>query len=151
MIFLENKSLWKNTVSLPSFETLTNDGETDVLIIGGGITGILCAYELSKRNKNYILVEKDKIASKTTGNTTAFITAFQETLYQDLIKEKGINKAKEYLDLNLEAIEYYEKLAKKFDFDFKLFDLSEDYLPNTNEKQTNLALAKMNYREKLGS
>lgn len=149
VIFLENKSLWKNTVSLPSFETLTNDGETDVLIIGGGITGILCAYELSKRNKNYILVEKDKIVSKTTGNTTAFITAFQETLYQDLIKEKGINKAKEYLDLNLEAIEYYEKLAKKFDFDFKLCDATlyshknEDIIKN--EKK---ALEQLGYKAK---
>lgn len=118
-MLMENKSFWENTVTLPSFDSLIDDEKTDILIIGGGITGIICAYELSKRNKKYILVEQGKIAAKTTGNTTAFITAFQETLYQDLIKDKGIKKAKEYLDLNLEAIEYYKSLSKEYDIDFK--------------------------------
>lgn len=34
-------SVWVESVSLPHFEKLEGDAVTDVLIIGGGITGIL--------------------------------------------------------------------------------------------------------------
>lgn len=37
-------SLWTETASLPRFEQLKKDIRTDVLIIGGGMAGILCAY-----------------------------------------------------------------------------------------------------------
>lgn len=116
---MKNISIWQDLEEMPSFSKLTSDYETDVLIIGGGIAGILCGYELSKRNIRYLIVEKDQIASKTTSNTTAFITAFHETLYQDLINDKGISKAKEYLELNLKAINDYYQLSKEYDIDYQ--------------------------------
>ena len=39
-------SIWSDSVEFPSFEQLKKDIKTDVLIIGGGITGILCAHIL---------------------------------------------------------------------------------------------------------
>ena len=39
-------SVWTENIVLPHFETIEGDVETEVLIIGGGITGILCAYFL---------------------------------------------------------------------------------------------------------
>ena len=41
-------SIWSETVELPEFETLRGDRKTDVLIIGGGMAGILCAYMLQQ-------------------------------------------------------------------------------------------------------
>lgn len=41
-------SLWTKTVQMPHFEALGADIKTDVLIIGGGMAGILCAYQLSR-------------------------------------------------------------------------------------------------------
>ena len=38
------ESVWSHNTNLPSFESLKEDKKTDVLIIGGGIAGILCAY-----------------------------------------------------------------------------------------------------------
>ena len=38
------ESIWKKTAELPEFHTLTKDIRTKVLIIGGGMAGILCAY-----------------------------------------------------------------------------------------------------------
>ena len=38
------KSLWSKTVIMPDFPKLKGDVKTDVLIIGGGMAGILCAY-----------------------------------------------------------------------------------------------------------
>ena len=41
-------SIWKKTVELPHFAPLEQNIKTDVLIIGGGITGLLCAHFLQK-------------------------------------------------------------------------------------------------------
>lgn len=116
---MKSKTIWEDQIEIKEYPSLNQDISTDVLIIGGGITGILCAYELSKRKISCVLVEKNRIGMGTTKNTTAFITAQHETLYQDLIKKHGIKKAKEYLDLNLKAVKRYQDLAKEYEFDFE--------------------------------
>lgn len=117
---MKEKSIWltNNENNNITFPPLTSDISTKVLIIGGGITGILCAYELKKRNIDYILVEKEKIGLKTSKDTTAFVTLHHETLYQDLIKDKGLQIAKQYLELNIKALERYKVLSQKYDFDY---------------------------------
>ena len=51
------KSVWTKETNIKAFPKLRHDIKTDVLIIGGGITGILTAFLLSERNIDYILVE----------------------------------------------------------------------------------------------
>ncbi len=116
---MENKSIWEDTVSHNSFPKLENDISTDVLVVGGGITGILCAHELKIRGYNVLVVEQDKIARGITKNTTAFITVHHETLYQDVAKKYGLGYAYDYLNLNLMAISEFKKLSYKYDFDYK--------------------------------
>jgi glycerol-3-phosphate dehydrogenase len=69
-----NKTTWSGYIE-KSFPKLDKDMECDVLVIGGGICGILCAYYLSKSGKKVALLEMDKIASKKSLKTTATITA----------------------------------------------------------------------------
>lgn len=94
------KSIWQNTTSLPHFEPLKKDIRTDVPIIGGGIAGILTAYFLHQSGVKYILVEKCRICSGTTQNTTAKIT-FQHGLnYHKILKSNGLEAAQKYLLAN---------------------------------------------------
>lgn len=58
---------------------------TEVCIIGGGITGITTAYYLAKEGRKVILLEKDEMCSKTSGNTTAKITSQHGLFYKYLI------------------------------------------------------------------
>ena len=37
---MKNYSIWKENVELPSFKKLNENKDVDVLIIGGGMTGI---------------------------------------------------------------------------------------------------------------
>ena len=67
-------SLWKQTVRLPQFPTLETDAETDVLIIGGGMAGLLCAYRLKQAGVRCLLAEAQRICGGVTGCTTAKIT-----------------------------------------------------------------------------
>ena len=67
------ESLWQKTAELPRFGALNQDLKTDVLIIGGGIAGLLCAYSLKQANVNCVLVEARRICGGITKNTTTKI------------------------------------------------------------------------------
>jgi len=111
-------SLWSETVTFPSYEALNKNMKTDVLIIGGGITGILTAHYLQQAGVNYILVEADTICSGITKNTTAKITSQHGLIYHKIAKKYGIDAAGLYLEANEASLWEYRKLAKEFLCDF---------------------------------
>ena len=76
-----NKSFWLDTEKRKEYESLNENLECDVCIIGGGMAGISCSYYLSKNGFNTVVLERDKIASKTTGHTTAKITSQHDLFY----------------------------------------------------------------------
>ena len=112
-------SVWTESVSMPRFEALEGEVKTDVLIIGGGITGILCAWFLEKNGVNYLLAEGRTICSGVTKNTTAKITAQHGLIYADLLQKAGPERAKMYLDANQRALEEYFSLCRDIDCDFE--------------------------------
>lgn len=144
-----NKPIWEDTVELKDFPSLDQDLKTDILVIGGGICGILTAYKLKNEGYNVVVVEANKIGDKITKRTTAFVSAFHDTLYQDLVKDLGFKKAKKYLKANLEAVKDFERLAKIYDFDYEkvssCFYSKNDLELVNKEKET---LEKMNYQAK---
>ncbi|MBQ8208465.1 MAG: FAD-dependent oxidoreductase [Clostridia bacterium] len=113
------KSFWSDSAALPSFPKLEGEIKTDVLIIGGGICGLLCAYCLDRAGIDYVLVEGDRIASGITKNTTAKITAQHGLIYAKLLRDMDGEKAKMYLAANLKAVDEYEKLCRSIECDFK--------------------------------
>lgn len=113
-------SVWTDTIDMPHFDALEGEIKTDVLIIGGGITGLLCAYFLQQRGVNYLLAEGRTICSGVTKNTTAKITSQHGLLYNELLKKLGLERAKMYLDANEQAIAQYLSLCKETDCDFEV-------------------------------
>ncbi|MDE6748349.1 MAG: FAD-dependent oxidoreductase [Lachnospiraceae bacterium] len=113
------ESVWQKTVTMPKFERLQGDVSTDVLIIGGGITGILCAYFLQERGIDCLLLEGNEICQGVTGKTTAKITAQHGLVYAKLIKRAGLEKARLYLEANQKAVLKYAELAKRIPCDFE--------------------------------
>ncbi len=105
------KSIWKKEISKPTFEQLRGNVKTDVLIIGGGMCGILCAYMLKQAGVDCILVEADKICSGVTGNTTAKITFQHGLIYNKIADKYGLEVAKKYLYSQKDAMEKLKELA----------------------------------------
>lgn len=112
-------SLWKQTWAQPNFPPLGGDRTTDVLIIGGGMAGILCAHRLHSAGVPYLLVEADTICSGITKNTTAKLTSQHGLIYHKLISKFGIQQAKQYLSANHAALETYRQLCRNIDCDFE--------------------------------
>ena len=112
-------SIWTEDVRLPQFPALMEDKKTDVLIIGGGMAGILCAYFLQKAGVDYILVEGNRICSGITQNTTAKITSQHGLIYHKLLKSLGTEGTQKYLDINQAALARYAELCSNIDCDFE--------------------------------
>ena len=55
------------------FNYLTEDIETDICVIGGGVTGAIVAYYLSKSNIPAVILEKKRIAHLSTSVTTSLL------------------------------------------------------------------------------
>ena len=64
-------SLWRETVKLPRFEPLEGDFTTDVLVIGGGLAGLLCADQLTRAGVDCALVVAERLCGGATQNTTS--------------------------------------------------------------------------------
>lgn len=117
------ESIWSD-VKLEKRAPLNKNVKTDVAVIGAGMAGILIAYNLEKNGKNVIVLEADRIGQGMTLNTTAKITSQHNIIYQDLIENFGMEKAREYARYNERAIDEYERIVEELeiDCDFKRED-----------------------------
>ena len=62
-------SVWAETARIPAFPPLEGDTRTDVLIVGGGMAGLLCAYLLKRAGVDCLLVEAGRICGGISRNT----------------------------------------------------------------------------------
>lgn len=115
-------SVWSEESDFKKFPQLKNDIKTSVAVIGGGITGLLCAYMLKQKGVDCVVLEADKICKGVTQNTTAKITSQHGLIYDKLIKNFGIEKAKMYLDANENALKKYAELCKNISCEFERKD-----------------------------
>lgn len=107
---------------MPEIEKLGGDYKTDVLIVGGGMAGLMCARLLTYAGVECAVVEKGRICGGVTKNTTAKITAQHGAIYSKLIKTLGREKAQMYLKANLEAVEGIADMCKNIDCNFERKD-----------------------------
>ncbi|MCM1315266.1 MAG: FAD-dependent oxidoreductase [Alistipes senegalensis] len=127
------ESVWNANTKLPEFPESEKDIKTDVLIIGGGIAGILTAYFLHQNGVKYILVEKDRICSGTTRNTTAKIT-FQHGLnYQKILRSSSVETAQKYLNANKTAFDKYTEMCRNIECDYETKD---NYVYSIDDRRT---------------
>ena len=126
-------SIWTQTSRRLAFEALNGVKSTDVLIIGGGIAGILCAYQLKRAGVDCILVEADEICGGITQNTTAKITLGHGLVYDKMLCRFGEEKTKLYAEAQKNAIREYTHLSKSVDCDFEAKD-SYVYSLNNRKK-----------------
>ncbi len=116
------ESLWRKTARLPHFAPLEGDAETEVLIVGGGLTGVLCAYFLERAGVDYLLLEAAELCGGITQNTTAKITSQHGLLYDRLIRTAGLEAARAYLEANQAALAQYRVLCRGIDCAFQAQD-----------------------------
>ena len=122
-------------------ESITNNIEDlsdtvfDVMIIGGGITGITTALLLQQQGKKCIILEGHNIGFGTTGGTTAHINTFFDSTYPEIESAFSAEATKLVADAGKQAIEMIRAMVTNHQIDCDL-ENKTGYLFSQDEKQT---------------
>ena len=115
------------------FPKLNESITCDILIVGGGLTGLSLAYYLKDENTSTILIEQGKLASSTTRRSTAKLTYFQQDILSKIVKARNKSDAYLYYKAQKEAISRVTDIIKKEDISCHL-EKSPSYLYVREEK-----------------
>lgn len=118
---MNTKPYWSDTETLPKFESLSHDAQVDVVIIGGGLTGITTAHLLKEAGAKVALLERDRCGAADTGHTTAHLTYVTDERLHRLVKLFGREGAKAFWEAGASAIDEISGIVRrnKIDCDFK--------------------------------
>ncbi len=114
------KSIWQKDMGQINLDKLKDKMSTDVLIIGGGITGLSTAYNFINKKYNVILLEADKFFTGTTCKSTGKLTYLQDLKYQDIYNVYDFETAKLYYEAQKDGIRIAKRIIndENIDCDF---------------------------------
>jgi len=95
-------SYWLDSPYTPR-AALPGDVETDVVIVGGGITGISAAYHCTRKGMKVVLVEKDLLAHGPAGKNSGMVVEGLEADFMYAAEKLGMDTAKEMWMRTIEA------------------------------------------------
>lgn len=104
MVIILEKLLWKQGVKKKNYPSLDEDLSLDILIIGGGMAGISCAYFLENRDLSVAVVDASEFFHGVTMRTTGKLTYLQGDIYSNIQKTYNDRTALSYLASQKEAI-----------------------------------------------
>mgnify|MGYP003515758507 CR=1 FL=1 len=76
---VDTSPYWLESAPLPRFPKLDRDAGADVVIVGGGITGLTAAYLLATAGKSVVVLERGRCAQIDSGHTSAHLTMVTDT------------------------------------------------------------------------
>ncbi|MBS1683327.1 MAG: FAD-dependent oxidoreductase [Bacteroidetes bacterium] len=132
-----NVSLWQGRPAFIPKNTTLPAGKQDVVIVGGGITGITTALQLQKAGKKCTLIEAQEIGFGTTGGTTAHLNTMMDTPYYEIRQKFNSEAADKIARLSESAITLIRSNVKEYGIDCSL-STKPGYLCAKDDKQADL-------------
>src|SRR5215216_3646774 len=114
---MKTQPYWMESVDLPQFPALSSDLQVDVVVIGGGLTGITTAYLLKKAGAKVALLERQRCAAADTGRTTAHLTYVTDERLHHLVKTFGKDGAKAFWEAGVAAIDQISEIVRSENID----------------------------------
>ncbi len=107
------ESLWTQRTQLARREKLNGSIKTDICVIGSGMAGCCCAWQLQQAGFQVVIVEAARIAQGQTAGTTAKISLQMDGFYEELLQKQGKEKAKATVELYQNALKEYERIVEE--------------------------------------
>jgi glycine/D-amino acid oxidase-like deaminating enzyme/nitrite reductase/ring-hydroxylating ferredoxin subunit len=105
------QSLWLAALPDSPYPPPSDERAFDVLVLGGGITGLTTALLLKRHGARVAVVEADRVGGGVSGNNTAKVTALQSTILSTIAAGRGTSVSDEYAGRSLAAVELVAGLA----------------------------------------
>jgi len=103
--------------NIPRFSKLDRDLETDVCIVGAGISGISTAYELVTRGLNVVLIEGREVLSGESGRTSGHLASDLDDGYPEIAKKHGDKAAKLAAESHVWALNRVGEISKQLNIE----------------------------------
>ena len=143
-------SLWQD--KMPDFISKTkslSQTDFDVVIAGGGVTGITTAVQLQKAGSKCLVVEAHNLCFGTTGGTTAHLNTFFDTTYNQIESNFGEDNARLVAKAASQALELYKMNIEEYNIDCG-YQQKDGYVYSQDEKQTQELDKMLDASKKLG-
>ena len=108
---------WADSASIPGSPKITRDTDADVVVVGGGITGLTTAFLIASTGRSVAVLERGKCAGVDTGHTTAHLTMVTDVRLTDLANQFGRTHAQAVWDAGLAAIAQIDAIASDHEID----------------------------------
>ncbi len=116
------ESIWSKTCNRKKKPVLEGHIQADAAVIGGGMAGILTAWQLEQAGVRTVVLEAEQIGGGQTKNTTAKITSQHGLFCRTFIEKKGEEPARKYVQANQAAVEEYKRIIRKECIDCDLLE-----------------------------
>ncbi len=113
----KRESLWLAGRETRHFPQLDEELTIDTLIIGGGLTGLSCAWHLAQQGVPVAVLEADVLGGGTSARTTGKVTSQHDLLYATLQQQYGNERAQMAATANEKAITTVEETVRSLHID----------------------------------
>ena len=113
--FVQGNALFTNINKVEKqYNYLTEDIETEVIIVGGGVTGSILGYYFSKARIDTVILEKSRIAHGSTSITTSLLQYELDSNLKALTQYVSLDHAINSYKLGVKALDEIEKFIKVY-------------------------------------
>ena len=109
---MDTTSVWRATARGPGFAMLQDNVQCDVLVIGGGITGVSTALLLAEQGRHVVLLEAGEIGGGTTGHSTGNLYATTNEGLASIASHWNEDVAREAMLARKSAIDFIEQRCR---------------------------------------
>src|SRR5262245_17166492 len=126
-----NQDWWFTTLLTKQFKhcpPLNSDIKCDVLIVGGGFSGVSAAAEFLRKGHKVVLLERNILGGSSSGRSAGFLTPDSELELNQLVRRYGAQAAKDIWDAPCRGIKSIVDVMKNFDIDCGLLEQDSLFL-----------------------
>jgi glycine/D-amino acid oxidase-like deaminating enzyme/nitrite reductase/ring-hydroxylating ferredoxin subunit len=113
-------SLWLHGVERAPRPVLDEDLHVDACVVGGGISGLSAAFELSRLGASVAVLEARHLAAGASGYNTAKLSSLHGLTYSKLERQLGAEMARLYGAANERGMERVHEIAGELEIDCDL-------------------------------